>query len=82
MAKLTEKSDLKLALIFFCIISVSRRFTQFHFTSVGHGCFNDVQCWVVFTQVVGHVPIGVDCQQICTAVEQGVEKWLNTATNM
>lgn len=57
-------------------------FTQFHFTSVGHGRLNDVQCRVVFTQVVGHVPIGVDRQQICTAVEQGVEKWLNTATNM
>lgn len=36
-------------------------------TSVGHGRLNDVQCGVVFTQVVGHVPIRVDRQQIRTA---------------
>lgn len=39
------------------------------FTSVGHSGLDDVQCWIIFTQVVGHVPIRVDCQQICTTVE-------------
>lgn len=52
---------------------------QLNFTSVGHGRLNDVQCRVVFTQVIGHVPIGVDRQQICTTVEQGVE---NKSTKM
>lgn len=56
-----------------------RLFTQLNFTSVGHSRLNDVQCRVVFTQVVGHVPIGVDRQQICTTVEQGVE---NKSTKM
>lgn len=37
-------------------------------TSVGHSCLDDVQCWVVFTKVVRHVAIRVDCQQICTTV--------------
>lgn len=37
-------------------------------TSVGHSRLNDVQRRVVFTQVVGHVPIGVDRKQIRAAV--------------
>lgn len=41
-------------------------------TSVGHRRFDDVQRWVVFAQVVWHVSIRVDRQQICTAVGEQI----------
>lgn len=44
------------------------QFKHLYSTSVGHRRLNDVQCRVIFAQVIRHVPIGVDRQQICTAV--------------
>jgi hypothetical protein len=35
-------------------------------TTVGHGSLEAVQGLLVLTQVIGHVPISVDCQKICT----------------
>lgn len=35
-------------------------------TSVGHGCLKTVQRLLVFTQVIGHVPICVDRQEVST----------------
>lgn len=38
--------------------------------SAGHGCLQAVQRLLVLTQVVGHVPIRVDCQEVSTTVER------------
>lgn len=51
-----------------CKIQVSKLCSASEPTSVGHSRLNDVQRRVVFTQVVGHVPIGVDRKQIRAAV--------------
>lgn len=39
-------------------------------TTAGHGCLQAVQCLLILTQVIGHVPIRVDCQEVGTAVER------------
>lgn len=39
-------------------------------TSAGHGCLQAVQRLLVLTQVVGHVAIRVDCQEVSTTVER------------
>jgi len=36
-------------------------------TSVGHRRFDDVQRGVILTEVVGHIPVRVDSQQVCAA---------------
>ena len=36
----------------------------------GHGCLQAVQRLLILTQVVGHVPIRVDCQEVSTTVER------------
>lgn len=35
-------------------------------TLVGHGSLKAIQRLCVLTQVVGHIPIGIDCKEICT----------------
>lgn len=45
---------------------VCQLFRYLYSTSVGHGRLDDVQCWVVLTQVIGHVPVRVNGQQIGT----------------
>ena len=39
-------------------------------TMAGHGCLQAVQRLLILTQVVGHVPIRVDCQEVSTTVER------------
>lgn len=35
-------------------------------TTAGHGRLQAVQCLLVLTQVIGHVPVRVDCQEVGT----------------
>jgi len=47
----------------FCVLHVLNLLTL-----IGHARLNDIQGWLILTEVIGHVAIRVHCQQVCSAV--------------
>lgn len=35
-------------------------------TLIGHASLNDIQGWLIFTEVIWHVAICIYCQQVCS----------------
>lgn len=40
-------------------------------TLVRHACLDDIQGGLILTEVIGHVPIGVDSEQVGSTAERG-----------
>lgn len=39
-------------------------------TVIGHGSLEAIQCLFILTQVVGHVPVSVDCKELCASTRK------------
>lgn len=39
-------------------------------TTIGHGSLKAIQCLFILTQVVGHIPISIDCKEVCTTTRK------------